>query len=110
MAQANVHEEATQAVLDCLSLIHIYGRVWIAFIITIDAQPLHLTLVDHLLLANDGNVVLGLTCDDTRVATDARVQIDAHRPSRRPLRLPAIKMRLLFASGEKAWLLGVSRE
>ena len=86
------------------------GRIGLAFIIAIDAQPLHLTLVDHLLLADDGNVVLGLAGDDARVATDARVQIDAHGPGRRPLGFPAIKLRLPFAAGEKARLLGVARE
>ena len=69
---------------------------------------MHLTLVDHLLLADDRNVVLGLAGDDAGVATDAGVQVDAHCPGRRSLGFPAIKMRLLFAAGEKARLLGVS--
>ena len=86
------------------------GRVGFAFVIAIDAQPVHFALMHHLLLADDGNVVLGLAGDDAGVAADAGVQIDTHRPSRRPLRFPAIKMRFLFSPGEKAWFLGVLRE
>ena len=82
-----------------------YRRIDIAFIVAIDAQPLHLALAQHLLLADDRNVVFGLTGDNARVAADARIQIHAHGPGRRPLRLPAVEMGLFFAGAEKVWIL-----
>ena len=82
-------------------------RVGAAFVIAIDAQPMHLPLVDHLLLADDGNVVLGLAGDDASVAADAGVEIDAHRPGGRPFGLPAIQVRLRLVGGEKPRVLAI---
>ncbi len=51
-----------------------------AFVVAIDAQPVHLALMDHLLLADDGDVVFRHAGDDAGVAADAGIQVDAHAP------------------------------
>ena len=48
--------------------------------IVVDAQPVHLAAAQHLILPNDGDVVLGLAPDDTRVAADAGIDVDRHPP------------------------------
>ena len=72
-----------------------------AVVVAIDAQPVHLALADHLLLADHRDVVLRLAGDDAGVAADAGVQVDAHGPCARARRVPAIQVRLggaLFAA------------
>src|SRR5262249_33773547 len=52
-----------------------------ARVIPIDADPVQLAPDDHLLLADDGNVVLGLAGNRACVTPRARAQIDRHAPS-----------------------------
>ena len=52
----------------------------LALVIGVDAQPVHFAAAHHLLLADDGDVVLGLARDDARAAAVARVEIDRHAP------------------------------
>src|SRR5262245_15274322 len=51
-------------------------RIRVAFPISIDAQPVHLPLMDHLLLADHRDVVFGLARDDAGIAPDTGVEID----------------------------------
>jgi hypothetical protein len=57
--------------------------------IAVNAHPVHLAAAQHLILADNRNVVLALTRDDAGAAADARVQIHGHAPlvQRRLLRL-----------------------
>src|SRR5262249_23485194 len=45
-------------------------------VIGVDPDPMHLTSAQHLVLADDRDVVLGLTADDAGVATDAGIDVD----------------------------------
>ena len=49
-------------------------------VVAVEANPVHLTATKHLILADDRNVVLGLTGHDTGVAADAGVEVDRHTP------------------------------
>src|ERR1035441_10372218 len=63
------------------------GRGKIAFKVCIDTQPLHVAADAYLLLADYGNVVLGVAADDAGVAAGAAVHVDRHAPAapgRRP--------------------------
>ena len=61
-------------------LVNDLGIVDAALEITVDADPVHLAVVDDLLLADGGNVVLRLAGDHARVATRTVAQVDRHRP------------------------------
>src|SRR5205085_9000404 len=54
--------------------------VFVAFVISVDANPVHLTTASDLLFTDDGNVVLSLAREDAGVASDATVQVDRHAP------------------------------
>src|SRR6185437_776245 len=71
------------------------GIVDAAIVVEVYPEPRHLSFPGHLVLADGRYVVFRLTGDDTGIAADARVQIDAHRPRRRAGRNPAIQVRLL---------------
>ena len=49
--------------------------------IAVDADPVHLAAVQHLLLADDGDVVLRLAGHDAGPAAGAGSQIDGHAPA-----------------------------
>jgi hypothetical protein len=51
-----------------------------AFVITVDAQPVHGSANRHLAFAHNGNVVLSLAGDHAGVTTNASVQVDGHTP------------------------------
>ena len=57
------------------------GFVGRAAEVAVDADPVHLAAVQHLLLADDGDVVLRLAGDDARPAAGAGGQIDRHAPA-----------------------------
>src|SRR6202035_1685041 len=61
----------------------------------------HLPLADHLLLADHGNIVLGLAGDNASIATNAGVQVDTHRPGGGSFGLPTIQVRLRLVGGER---------
>ena len=69
---------------------------------------MHLPLANHLLFADDRNIVLGLAGDDARIATDAGVQIDTHRPGGGSFGLPTIQVRLRLVGGERPRVLAYS--
>jgi len=46
----------------------------------VDADPGHVAALEHLALADDGDVVLGAAGDEAGVAADARIEIDRHAP------------------------------
>jgi hypothetical protein len=48
--------------------------------VPVDAKPMHLAPPFDLELADDGDVVLGLTCNDARVAARACAEVDHHAP------------------------------
>ena len=48
--------------------------------VAVDADPVHLAAAQHLLLADDRDVVLGLAGDHAGVAADAGVEVDRHAP------------------------------
>src|SRR5262249_37056206 len=52
----------------------------LAAVVAIDAQPVHLALAVHLVLAHDGDVVLRLAGDYAAVAAGAHCSIDHHSP------------------------------
>src|SRR5438045_7291442 len=52
----------------------------LARFVGVDSNPMHLSTASDLFLANDGNIVLGLTRDRARTAADARAKIDNHSP------------------------------
>src|SRR5580658_6460944 len=54
--------------------------VAIAFVVGVDANPVHVAADVDLLFADDGNVVLGLAGDHAVVAADTFVEIDRHAP------------------------------
>ncbi len=85
--------------------------VWGAFVVAVDPQPVHLPLVDHLLLADDRDVVLGHAGDDAGVAADAGVQVDAHAPGGRAGWLAVVQFRVvrLFAQEVRIGLEGGQR-
>src|SRR6185503_963021 len=56
------------------------GVPGVALVIAIDAQPVHLALGQHLLLADHRDVVLRLTGDDATVAPGADRGVDDHGP------------------------------
>src|ERR1051325_3590311 len=59
----------------------IRGRpVEIAFVVAVDADPVHLAATRDLLLTDDRNVVLRLAGDHTGAAAGAGAQIDGHAP------------------------------
>ena len=49
-------------------------------VVAVDAQPVHLAAAQHLVLADDRDVVLRLAGDDAGVAADAGVEVDRHAP------------------------------
>src|SRR4029079_19045846 len=49
-------------------------------VVPVDADPLHLAALADVLLADGGDVVLGLAGDDARAAAGALVEVDLHRP------------------------------
>ena len=49
-------------------------------IIPVDADPVHLAAADHLVPADDRNVVLRLAGDDAGLAAGAGVEVDRHSP------------------------------
>ena len=55
-------------------------RGQIAFEIGVDAQPLHVAADLHLVLADDGDVVLRVAAHDAGIAADAGVHVDRHAP------------------------------
>ena len=56
------------------------GFRFVAFEVSIDANPVHRAPARDLFLADNRNVVLGLTSNHARVAADATVQVDRHAP------------------------------
>ena len=56
------------------------GRIQIAFVVGIDAQPLHVAAGLHLVPADDGDVVFRIAADDAGIAADAGVHVDRHAP------------------------------
>ena len=48
--------------------------------VAVDADPVHLAAAQHLLLADHGDVVLGLAGDHAGVAAGAGVEVDGHAP------------------------------
>ena len=69
-------------------------RAALADVVAVDAQPVHLALAQHVLLAHDRHVVLRLAGDHAGVAADAGVEVDAHAPLHLALRLAAVEQRL----------------
>src|SRR6202035_3518205 len=57
-----------------------HGVVKAAGDVAVDAQPVHLALLQHLLLADRRDVVLRLAGDDAGAAAGTDVQVDRHRP------------------------------
>jgi hypothetical protein len=55
-------------------------RLRLAFIVAIDAYPVHFTSACDLCLADDGYVVFRLTRNRACIAADARTQVDRHSP------------------------------
>ena len=80
------------------------GRLGLSFEISINAQPMHLALVEHLSFADYGNVVFRLTGDDASVAADTAIQIDTHGPSRGSRRYRSIQVRLGRLPCCKVWI------
>ena len=56
------------------------GRL--ALEVAVDADPVHLAALAHLILADHRDVVLGVAGDDASVAADARREVDGHAPGR----------------------------
>jgi hypothetical protein len=52
----------------------------IAFIVRINADPLHLTAALHLLLADHGDIVLRLAGHRTSLAANTGIQVNRHAP------------------------------
>src|SRR5947199_3393245 len=52
----------------------------VAGVVAVHADPVHLAAAADLVLADDGDVVLGHARGHARVAADAGVQVDAHAP------------------------------
>ena len=52
----------------------------LAFPVALDADPLHLAALRESLLADDGQIVLGLARDHARLAAGAAIEIDRHGP------------------------------
>src|SRR5579884_2077421 len=76
------------------------GFLGIAGKITVDTEPGHLTAAGHLVLADNGDIVLSLARNGARVAADAAVEVDHHSPSglvARPRRIEAVLVRISFA-------------
>src|SRR5205085_10548373 len=48
--------------------------------VTVDPDPVHRAAVRNLQFADDGNVVFGLTSNDTGAASGADIEIDRHSP------------------------------
>ena len=48
--------------------------------IAVQTNPVHVTSLEHLLAADDGDIVLGLAGRHAGVATRARVEVDRHAP------------------------------
>ena len=60
-------------------MIHL-GIVQRAFVVTIDANPMHLPTAQDFLLTYHRAVIFGDASDDAGIAADARVDIDSHAP------------------------------
>src|SRR5207253_5157043 len=56
------------------------GFHFVAFEVSIDANPVHRASTRDLFLADDRNVVLGLTSNHASVTANATVQVDRHAP------------------------------
>src|ERR1035441_775222 len=54
--------------------------LWQASIIAVYAQPMHLTAAAHLILADDGNVVLALAGQHARGTADTGIEVNGHSP------------------------------
>src|SRR5690606_6799857 len=52
----------------------------VALVVGVDADPVHLAAGEDLVLADDGDVVLGLAGDDARAAAGADVEVHDHAP------------------------------
>src|SRR6185312_7415672 len=59
---------------------HRFGVFNGAGVVAVDADPVHVAAHLHLFLADDGDVVFGLTSDGAGVATDAGGKVDGHAP------------------------------
>ncbi len=79
-------------------------------VIAVDAQPVHDAAVEHLVLADDRHVVLGLAGGDTGLAADAGIQIDRHRPGVARVFVWRIKRRVVFFALEEMRVLPVVGE
>src|ERR1700722_3380382 len=55
-------------------------RGQVALEVSVDAQPLHVAADANLLLADHGDVVLGVTAHDAGIAAGATVHVDRHAP------------------------------
>ena len=83
------------------------GRSGASLVLAVDAQPVHLSLVNHLLFADNGNIVLGLAGDNASIATNAGVQVDTDRPGGGSFGLPTIQVRLRLVGGERPRVLAI---
>ena len=60
---------------------HLHVAAPAAGVVAIDAEPVHLALPPHLVLADHGDVVLRLAGDDAGGAAGAGVEVDGHAPA-----------------------------
>ena len=72
------------------------GGVDPAAVVAVDAQPVHFAADDHLLLAHDRDVVLGLAGDHAGIAADAGRLVDRHAPGVFRLFVFGIERRQIF--------------
>ena len=76
-------------------MIHL-GIVQLAFVIAIDANPVHLPAAQHFVLTHHRTVIFGLARDDAGVAADAGVDVDGHAPGVAFIFEAWIELRLAF--------------
>ena len=50
--------------------------------VSIDAQPVHFTTIEHLLATHNRHIVFGLACNDTTVTANALIEVNGHAPLR----------------------------
>src|SRR5438093_9158305 len=53
----------------------------LTLVIAVDADPMHLAAIGHLIFAHDGNVILRLASHRAGITTSTGIQIDDHAPS-----------------------------